>query len=407
MLRHACLLVLLCAAALTLPSGCRAPRDADDPRGAATLRVLVVQNADRVELLAARGSITLQLRDGRSNSFTLRPGMPVTVARSHDGWMVGARNLGGGELLALGSEPGAVAVEGRGYRGRLRFIPIGDARFDVVNDVDTEDYLRSVTSRELLPGWHLEAYKAQTVAARTFALYEARAARRGHFDLYADTRSQVYGGFAQETPRSVEAVDATRGIVVASGPRGRERIFKAYFSSCCGGVGQSSTDAFGDAYNPALGEKMVGTLCSASPRYSWTVVIDRQELTRRIRAWARQRDRAEASMGTLARIDIAAVNRFGRPTRYTLTDGAGRRYTLRAEELRWACNADPRGGPTLNSGYFRPVNEGDAVRFADGRGWGHGVGLCQWCTQARALQGMAYDEILRLGYPGAVLVRAY
>src|SRR5688572_3946617 len=46
---------------------------------------------------------------------------------------------------------------------------------------------------------------------------------------------------------------------------------------------------------------------------------------------------------------------------------------------RWARNADaPKGGPTLLSAFFKPVNEKDAVRFAEGHGFGHGVGLCQW-----------------------------
>jgi peptidoglycan hydrolase-like amidase len=55
---------------------------------------------------------------------------------------------------------------------------------------------------------------------------------------------------------------------------------------------------------------------------------------------------------------------------------------------RRACNADaPRRGPTLLSAFFKPVNEKDAIRFAQGRGFGHGGGLCQWCTCAMADKG--------------------
>ena len=90
-----------------------------------------------------------------------------------------------------------------------------------------------------------------------------------------------------------------------------------------------------------------------------------------------------------------------------LTDARGARYSLTSEEARWACNADANGGPTLLSGFFKPVNEPDAIRFVDGHGFGHGVGLCQWCTSALSDRGMAHEDIVRHAYPNAVLVRAY
>jgi SpoIID/LytB domain protein len=90
-----------------------------------------------------------------------------------------------------------------------------------------------------------------------------------------------------------------------------------------------------------------------------------------------------------------------------MTDARGVRYSVSGEELRTACNTNPNGGPTLMSSFFHPNIAGDSIQFADGHGWGHAVGMCQWCAQAMALRGMPHEQIVRFSYPGAVLVRAY
>ena len=86
---------------------------------------------------------------------------------------------------------------------------------------------------------------------------------------------------ARETSKSIRAVEATAGIVVAWGSPGQERIFKSYFSSCCGGKTQSAYDAFGDEYIPPLAEHDRGATCSISPKFNWApVTIKKDELSR-------------------------------------------------------------------------------------------------------------------------------
>src|SRR4029453_17087778 len=97
-----------------------------------------------------------------------------------------------------------------------RFVPGGNGSFDVVNDVDIDGYLKSVVSKELLRHWHDEAYRAQAIVARTYALYEVAGSEgRGRWDLNDDVRSQVYGGITAESAKSRDAVDATAGVVLA------------------------------------------------------------------------------------------------------------------------------------------------------------------------------------------------
>ncbi len=236
---------------------------------------------------------------------------------------------------------------------------------------------------------------------------KARTAPQGRpFDLYDDQRSQVYGGIGAETDKSRRAVDETAGVVLVYGPPGNEKIFKAYFSSCCGGISQSAADAFGDPYIPPLSDQNNHSLCSASPKFNWgPVAISKTELTHRIRAWGVKRNRPEKGMAELSRIDIQAVNRWGRPTRFLITDAAGNRYSLSGEELRWAVNTNGTEATRLYSSFFKLINDPDVVRFVDCHGNGHGVGLCQWCAEARAEAGMRHEDIVLAAFQRAKLVR--
>ncbi len=109
------------------------------------------------------------------------------------------------------------------------FSPNGSGGVQTVNAVDLEDYVRGVISWEMPSGWAPEALKVQAVAARTYAI--TTSVGGAGFDLYADTRSQMYGGVAAETPSTDAAVAATRGQVVTY--NGAPVI--TYFSASSGG----------------------------------------------------------------------------------------------------------------------------------------------------------------------------
>jgi stage II sporulation protein D len=373
------------------------------------IRVCILSNQQQVTVASSAAPLVKSAGENQARRLGFPGGTSVPITLSPAGWRIGNATFLGGELTVQPEPIGSVSVNGSAYRGQYRLVPVSQNRFDVVNDVDVDSYLMGVITQEMPLKWNSEAHRAQAIVARTYALYEAHTEGAGKpFDVFDDQKSQVYGGIAAETSQSRDAVAQTSGIVVAYGPPGQERIFKAYFSSCCGGVGQSAYDAFGDPDIPPLREKSVGALCSASPRYNWApVVFQKEELTRRIRSWGAKKSRAEKDLGILQRIDIAAVNRYQRPVRFILVDSRGLQYSLSGEELRWACNSDANGGPILNSSFVRPISEGNSIQFTAGHGWGHGVGMCQWCAEALAERGTRHEDIVRFSYPGAVLVRAY
>lgn len=418
------LLTCLVVIALTLlPSGCTQGGSATTggvtagpspitrtPAGIPLVRVRLLQDQSSVRISASSNPGFKIAPAGAKNipeSTLAMAGKAISITHSPSGWVLGGSQVARGELHLLPRPEGSLSVNGKVYRGNFRLVPTSGGKFDVVNDVEIDAYLKSVVSKELLKDWHPEAFKAQAIIARTYALYEIATSGGGrHWDVYDDERSQVYGGLSAESSLSVQGVETTRGIVLAYGNPGVERIFKTYFSACCGGIGQSASDAFNDPLYPPLTEKNVGTLCGDSPRYQWgPVTLTKAEATRRIKLWGAARSRSEANLVSVSRIQPSHQNRFGRPVRFLLTDSKGTQYSLMSEELRTALNtASP--GRTAWSGFILIRDNGNSFTFS-GRGSGHGVGMCQYCCQAMALQGRRHEDIVRFSYPGSVLIRAY
>ena len=332
--------------------------------------------------------------------------MPITLSPA--GWQIGNTTFIAGELLVQPEPIGSVSINGSSYRGRYRFIPTGANHFDVVNDVDIDSYLFGVVPREMLRDWNPEAYKAQAIVARTYALYEVHTSGGGRpFDLFDDCAARFMAASAPRPQRAAMRLHKLPALSSHTARRATRKFSKRISAPAAAASGNPLTMRSAILISPA-GEKNVGALCNASPRFNWgPIVFRKDELTRRIRSWGAKRGRAEKDLGMLVRIDIAAVNRFQRPVRFLLIDSRGLQYSLSGEELRWACNSDANGGQILNSSFVRPISTGDTIQFVEGHGWGHGVGMCQWCAQAMAERGTPHEDIVRFSYPGAVLVRAY
>ena len=148
----------------------------------------------------------------------------------------------------------ALSVDGAGYRGELQVFPNGGG-VAVVNVVSLERYLRGVVPWEMPHRWNPEALKAQAVAARSYALATLKHGQA--FDLYADTRDQVYGGIRAETDATNRAVGATAGQILTY----RGRVALAYYSSTSGG----RTEAGSKPYLASVSDPYDGI----SPHHRW------------------------------------------------------------------------------------------------------------------------------------------
>jgi stage II sporulation protein D len=330
----------------------------------------------------------------------------VTVRREGDGWRVGSLTAGGTDLVIAPTPGGQVRLAGTTYRGSLRLLAVEADRFLVINHVELEHYLAGVLSKELYAGWAPQTYRALAVAARTFAMYQMISYGKAHeYDLGDDQGSQVYQGLSAETPKSREAVDATYGTVLSHGQPGAERIFLTQYSACCGGrVNGAYVIRRANRIAPLEGGQ-VCTDCSACRQYHWAAVrIGKADIHRALAA----RYRLAASLRDVAAIKVATKTPYGRAVWVDVFDTAGKKIRLRAEDVRLSMlMAGVPAAKRLYSMNCRLRDVGSAIEFHDGRGFGHGVGLCQWGAQGKALAGWTAERILAFYYPGAKLYRVH
>ena len=161
----------------------------------------------------------LQRRHARGRAHA-RPGRARTASR-REASRRSTCSAAAGRRIATFTAPlqvpagdGAVQLGGvrRATAALLEFRPAGSAASTRSTRSRSRTTCAGVVARESPSSWPTEALKAQAVAARTYAITTSKAG--AGFDQYADTRSQVYGGVAAETPSTNAAVAATRGQVV-------------------------------------------------------------------------------------------------------------------------------------------------------------------------------------------------
>jgi stage II sporulation protein D len=150
------------------------------------------------------------------------------------------------------------------YRGRLNVSSDGKL-VQVIDTLGLESYLKGVVPAEMPSSWPVEALKAQAVAARSYALANVTTGRA--FDLYSDTRSQVFGGVKAENAATSAAVDATKGQVVLY----KGKVANTLFFSTSGGRTASALESTGLSV-PYL-VPVADPYDSASPYHDWGPVL--------------------------------------------------------------------------------------------------------------------------------------
>lgn len=212
---------------------------------------------------------------------------PERIYRAHrEGSSVKLRSSAGKLLAECGRKlraagAGRIEIAGLGaYRGALEVVPTqSDAgSLNAINALPVDQYVKGVIPNESPPSWPQAALRAQAVAARSFAL--TGAVGGNGFDLYSDTRSQVYEGLASETASTNAAADATKGQVVVYGGE----IAETYFSACSGGHTESVQDVF---FGPAI-PYLVGVpdpYDHYCPLHTWTLRFSGPEISAKLDAY--------------------------------------------------------------------------------------------------------------------------
>jgi stage II sporulation protein D len=275
------------------------------------------------------------------------------------------------------------------YRRRLEVryaVYDGRAELLVVHPLDLETYVAGIVSAELPTGWPLAAYQAQAVAARTFAV----AAKYRRLDLpyhmEASVIDQVYGGVDREHDLARVAAASTRGVVLTW----QRRLANAYFHASCGGRTESAADGWGSTMEYLPGSRC--TDCTTAARAKWKTRVSRKDV-----------DRAFARVlgASVQKMTIVEKTASGRARRIKLEHGKRSRI-ISGSDLRRLL-----GWSVVWSTQIDRLEFGTGGLVVEGRGSGHGVGLCQWGARGAAEAGLTWIEILARYYPGATMSRLY
>ena len=257
---------------------------------------------------------------------------PIDVRQSASGWRVvelaGSKRAASLEVALSGpiefhppaGVHGVVAFDGTDWPGPLRLVPVADepgvpGAIDVVIDVPLERYLPGVLAKELLRSWDLEAFKAQAIAARSFAICEhAHWSSVRHYDLIAGEASQAWVGVTKD-PKPREAVQATRGMVLSF----EGRVVPCYYSSTCGGTPANAAESLTRNPNHGIAPLAAGATaatahrdcCADAPRFRWQQSFANAVICERIRRWATDQREAQAEREAQV-VRVAQVERDGR-----------------------------------------------------------------------------------------------
>jgi stage II sporulation protein D len=277
---------------------------------------------------------------------------------------------GGTSISVLENPEPTIRVKVSGRRGRILEIPL-------------ETYLAGVIGHEMSPRWPLEALKAQTIAARSYALSRMEAARdKGrHYDVVDSQGDQVFRANRDKSGFLKGIVEQTRGQVLMT----NGQIVQAYFSSTCGGRMETAAGAK-LAQTDLLTKAGKDSFCTISPFRQWTVSSSLFEIENRL-------ERRGYGVNGLESLKVKKRNKSGYVNAVAYQDLDGH-HTIGGRDFRYVM-----GSYNVKSQLFTIYTHSDKSVTIKGNGFGHGVGLCQYGAKAMALKGYGYKRILAKYYP--------
>lgn len=335
------------------------------------------------------------------------------------------------------------------FLGTLRLV-VEEDKICAINELPVERYLESVISSEMSATSSLELLKAHAVISRSWLLAQIEKRKRlkdtadsffsftkredslirwydreDHtiFDVCADDHCQRYQGITNaHNPVVLEAVQATSGqILVYNG-----EICDTRFSKCCGGVTEEYQYCWENITMPYL-KSVKDPYCNTSDKhilsqvlngydqetldfYTWRVEYSQRELQQLIT------EKTKMQFGDIIALEAVERGKSGRISMLKII-GTERSFTIGKElEIRKTLSTSH-----LYSSDFEVerlddekciISDADSTtipaRFIlKGRGWGHGVGLCQIGAAVMGEKGFKYDAILLHYYTGAEIAKAY
>ena len=280
-------------------------------------------------------------------------------------------------IMMVPEEGALINVDGVNYRGQMEFISNGST-LTVVNHLGLEEYLCGVVPKETFASWPTEALKAQAICSRSYTIAKCEENYQKDYDL-TSPGDQLYGGASAEAASTTAAVYGTAGNYLEY--NGKPLL--TFFHTCCGGATEDGEKIF--TYVRFYPSGVTSPYCKGCKHYDWEYSIGAADLASKLKA-------AGYNPGNAAPLQVTKRFNSGRVAEIRIGSA-----TLTGEQLRKAVGYD-----VIKSTRFSVSLNGSVYTFK-GNGWGHGVGMCQWCTKGMADQGMTHEKMLEHFYPGAKL----
>lgn len=345
----------------------------------AVIRVAVVRGTRSLKLKTSEKLFVTELKTGER--YQLLPKAQYEIRPSGASISVAGQQLSSPVKLLTAKTGDRMRLGGHLYRGDIVLVNSGGGKLDIIEALSIEDYLCGVLPEEMSADWPLEALKAQAVASRTYALKQINPAL--DYDITNGVETQVYKGSAAPAKRVLEAVNATKGEVL----KYKGKLVTAFFHACCGGHTASVSSAWGEDQIKPLGG-VSDPYCKPSTHYSWQLIIPARDMLN----FVQQQGSAALRIKSLK---VYKRDRNGRAMSLRFTTDQGALEVL-TKDLR-----KQFGTFDFRSTYITDISLAkNGYRFS-GRGWGHGVGMCQDGAKFMAIGGKNYRKILKHYYPGA------
>ncbi len=264
-------------------------------------------------------------------------------------------------------------------------------KYYLIGEMSMDRYLSGVVGHEMPGSWPKEALKAQTIASRSYAYWKMQSNRNDIYDLRPSVMDQVFQlprwGESTSLPKNVEtAITSTSDEILIEE---QKKVLKAYFHSDCGGATTTPGKAWGE-------------------KSRWVTSVKDPYCKARESQWD--------SRWTQAKIQSRLMQEFILPTGMNLKDVIVRQQldSPRVESVDFLFSSGVfkrlsgeqfrrlMGYDKIRSTTFQVAKRNDEWVFA-GRGFGHGVGMCQHGARSMAQLGMNYRQILEHYYPQAAI----
>lgn len=268
------------------------------------------------------------------------------------------------------------SIPARIYDDNLGFY-VDFNRLMAINIVDVDKYIAGVVEAESGPSGHIEFYKAQALLARTYAMGHMNRHTGEGFNLCDEVHCQVYKGRATKNPNILKATKETSGQVIADS---KKELIVGAFHANCGGQTANSGEVWVTS-QPYL-VSIFDPYCKGQPSSIWEVKIP-------IDSWRE----FLISKGVNAKDML--------PTEFIFTP-KDREYLYPVGDKKIPMK-EIRSNFNLRSAFFSVDIVSNMIRLK-GRGYGHGVGLCQDGAMQMARKGKTYQEIIQHYFVGVSII---